>query len=124
MRALALLAILSAATPTMALADDAAAANQQDFRCMAITLMGLGLAKKPAEVMGLAAGVGFYMGRIRGRSPSSDIEVGLRAQIPGLKGEILRSESQRCGEEMKDFGSELSAIGASMVSSPDRSPET
>lgn len=103
-------------------AEDAAAANQADAACIAITAAGLALNKDEALRPGLMSSIAYYIGRIRGRSPAYDLEAGIRAQLSRLQNGAAVAEATRCSEELKTMGEEMTAIGRSLQANPTAAP--
>jgi len=108
--------ILAAAAGTAAAAPDPAA-EHRDIRCVAVTAIAAQQAKTPEMRMGAAAGVGYFMGRLKGRDPDFDLVARLSADLKSLKDlEELKPDIVRCAAELKAFGLEAQAAGAALKS--------
>jgi len=91
--------ILAAGAGTATAAPDPAA-EHRDIRCVAVTAIAAQQAKTPEMRLGAAAGVGYFMGRLKGLK---DLEE--------LKPDIVR-----CAAELKAFGLEAQAAGEALKS--------
>lgn len=106
--------VLAAGAGTAAAAPDPAA-EHRDMRCVAVTAIAAQQAKTPEMRMGAAAGVGYFMGRLKGRDPDFDLVARLSADLKGLKTvEELKPDIVRCAAELKAFGLEAQAAGEAL----------
>ena len=107
--------VLLAATPAMAQTDDAAA--RRDLRCVLVVgIIGsqVQASASDAAKSGMMAGIGYYLGRLKGRDPGINLTARLTAEAKGLKIGDLQPEALRCGEELKEFGRESQEISAAL----------
>lgn len=103
-----------------ALAGPAAAADEAaqtaDLRCMlVVAITGAQAGANEQAKQGLAAGLGYYMGRLKGRDPGIDLAARITTTAKGLGALTdLQPDFTRCGAEMKTFGVETQAVGRAM----------
>jgi hypothetical protein len=117
------MALLLAAAAGTAVAAPDPAADHRDMRCVAVMAIALQQAKSPEMKQGAAAGVGYFMGRLKGRDPDFDLTARLLADLKGLKDvEELKPDVLRCAEELKTFGLEAQAAGAALKSLGGQAP--
>jgi hypothetical protein len=110
------LALALAAGPALAAADDAAAAKR-DVRC--ILVIGLIASNTQAAAsesakQGMIAGMGYYLGRLKGREPDIDLTARIVAETRGIRLADIQGEALRCGDELKAFGAESQRVGAAL----------
>ena len=110
--ALALAAGVAAFAGPAAAADEAA--QTRDLRCVLVVAITGAQNPSPEAKQGLIGGIGYYMGRLKGRDPAIDLGGRLTALAKGLQPETLRPDFARCGEEMKAFGVEAQEVGRAL----------
>lgn len=106
---------LCVATPAVAQVDDAAA--RRDLRCVLVVgIIGgqVQASGSDSAKQGMMAGIGYYLGRLKGRDPAINLTARLTAEARGLKIGDLQPEALRCGEELKQFGRESQEVGAAL----------
>lgn len=109
------LALALVAGTAHAAADDAA--TKRDIRCVLVVGLVASQAQASASEsarQGMIAGMGYYLGRLKGRDPDIDLTARISAEAKGLKISELQSEGLRCGEELKAFGAESQRVGAAL----------
>ena len=121
--------IITAAALASALFLASAAAAQDvetsnDLRCVAVFSVAASEEADPDATMAAGAGVFYFLGRIEGRAPGSDIESGLRLEVGKLNVPKFVSELKRCAAVLKSKAEELQAIGNSLQSMPALGPDT
>jgi hypothetical protein len=89
-------------------AQDAAAANRSDVRC--ILAMGA-LAKMEQYKQAASAAAFYFAGRIEGRSPDFDLKRAVRLEAGRIGMQEYAGEMQRCGELFKAKGAALMDLG-------------
>ena len=95
---------LAAATPV----PDA---NEQDLRCVAALALIIGSQGEKADPS-LTAGLLYFVGRLDGRAPGTDLEAGIRRLMaPADAGQQLKPDMERCGTLLGERGTVLQAIG-------------
>ena len=63
---------------------------------------------------GMAAAVGYFMGRLKGRDPAIDLTARVTAEFKTANLADLQGDLTRCGDEMKAFAEESRKIGAAV----------
>lgn len=113
MNKLALTAVLFGwAVAVPAAADETA--DRADLRCVIVTGMAGAQATNPDMKMGLASGVSYFMGKLKGRDAAFDLSARLAAEVRTIKVPELKADFVRCGQELKVFGAEAKAAGAAL----------
>jgi hypothetical protein len=106
------LALAAISTPAAAADEEA---QQRDLRCLlAVAITGAQAPPSEETRQGLAAGVGFYMGRLKARDPAIDLSARLTALTKGMQIADLKGDFSRCGAEMKVFGAEAQDVGRAL----------
>lgn len=87
------------------------AAIEADIQCLAVFSLYPG--KDSEEQAGITGAIMFYLGRIEGRAPRTQIEPRLRELIADaeFRENRLPTHAQRCGNEMVIKGGEVQKIG-------------
>ena len=116
-----IVAVLSLLAATPAATAPVGEDDRDDLRC--VIVVGIAgsqpAANTSAEMKtGIASGIAFFMGRIKGRNPTADLTSMLVTEAKGLAQNPaeLQREFVRCGGEMKAFGAEAKAAGAALQS--------
>ena len=106
--------ILALALTAVAGAAQAADPATDDMRCiMVVGILG-GTTTNPTMCDGAMMGLGYYIGRLKGRDPSFDLTGRLTALAKGMKIADLTPDFTRCGEEMKAIGLESQEVGRAL----------
>ena len=108
MKAPFLVALLGAAalmTATPAFAD----ITTNDVHCY-IVFMQMGSSLNPVRQDASTLGMLYYMGRLDARTAGFDLEAGIIAELPVMKGAVRTAEAQRCSQEMEDRGTSANAM--------------
>jgi hypothetical protein len=115
MRKIAFTALLAAAFAAPA-AGQSADPTRDDLRCVIAVGMFAAQARNDADTkLGAAAGLGFFIGRIKGREPGIDLKARVLAEANRLKTPAdLQPDLARCGGEMQAISNESNALGAAL----------
>ena len=105
-------ALAVAAGPAAAAPDEAA--MRRDLRCVIVTGMIVSKTTDADTRMGVAASMGFFIGRLKGRDPALNLTARLAVEARGLKLADLGADVTRCGQEMQAFGQETKAAGEAL----------
>ena len=106
-----LAALLLAAIAPAASAQPADPARN-DLRCVIAVGMFAAQTKDQDSKVGSAAGLGFFIGRLKGREPGIDLKARVLAEANLLKSPAdLQPDFPRCGAEMQAFGKESTELG-------------
>jgi hypothetical protein len=94
-----------------------APADKADLRCIA--LFSIMASEMPEEQAGMTGAIMFYIGRIEGRGSGLDLEAGLGLAVDEFEGDAdrIKTEAQRCGNEMTVKGEEVQKVGDSLARS-------
>lgn len=117
--------VLAFAAGTASAADDAAA--KRDVRCVLVVGLIASQASAGASEttkQGMVAGMGYYLGRLKGREPDVDLAARIAAEARGLKLADIQAEALRCGEELKAFGAESQRVGAALKAAGEEARKT
>jgi hypothetical protein len=116
MRKTAFAALLAAAIATPAAAQPAPDPTRDDLRCVIAVGMFAAQARNDADTkLGAAAGLGFFIGRLKGREPGIDLKARVLAEANRLKSPAdLQPDLARCGGEMQAISDESNALGAAL----------
>jgi hypothetical protein len=110
--ALALIAL--SASAGAALAQPPADAASADLHC-AIALAFLSTrATDPKMQQGMVVGIGYYIGRLKGRDPNIDLASRALAEVKTLKPADLQGDAVRCGGELQALGAETKSLGEAL----------
>eukprot|EP01035_Chromulina_nebulosa_P047302 gene47302-64114_t len=106
-----IVAVLGLFAATSAVSAPVGEEDRRDLRCVLVAgLVGsqLDATASNETKQGIASGVAFFMGRIKGRSPTADLSSMLVAEGRGLlqNSAEMKRELVRCGGEMQVFGAE------------------
>lgn len=104
----AALVMWAGSAAAQASADDVI--TRGDLRCILVLSMAQKLDDSPAVQQAAIAGVGFYMGRLKGRDPGVDMKVRLTNEAKLLNADKVTAELNRCGRELQDLGRETAGI--------------
>lgn len=89
-------------------------ANEADVRCVAALALVIGQQGEKPEP-GLAAGLLYFMGRLDGRAPGTDIEGMIRSLLAAPDAtEQLKPDMIRCGALLEERGAFLEKMGKSL----------
>jgi hypothetical protein len=112
MKLSALLAFASA-TAAPAQAQSPTADLDDDLRCLA--LISAALSQMEADRQGpMVAGVMYFVGRVDGRAPGTDLRTELQRIASTLTDEKIATEGQRCSAILTEKGQMLQAVGAGL----------
>ena len=114
-----IVAVLSLLAVTPATTAPIGEDDQRDLRCVIVA--GIAGSQPAANAnaemkMGIASGIAFFMGRIKGRNPTADLTSMLVTETKGLmqNSAELKLEFVRCGSEMQVFGAEAKSAGEAL----------
>lgn len=108
-RAALAIAALVAAGGTAGAADD----SSGDVRCLVVSLQ-LAASDVPAIKAAALTASFYWMGRVDAHVAGDELEDRMMAEIGNLGAEELRSETQRCGQELLQRGHAMQDIGADL----------
>lgn len=111
MRTLAFLAVAAGLT-LAAPAHAQSAADDADLKCLLVVGAIADSASATDQMKQYApVAFGYYYGKLKGRSPSLDIQGRLLTVAGGFKPADLQTEAVRCGGELQALGAETKALG-------------
>jgi hypothetical protein len=105
--------VLALAFGSLSLATAARAAddvNASDVRCVVVAF-SLIQSQDPTVKAVAGGAILYFVGRIRGRSPTLDMEAAIAKQVNLITPQLLQTETQRCGGLLQAEGSNLRTIG-------------
>ena len=108
-----LLALGLMAGPTLAQSREISPADMRDVECLAVTAVAVGSTQEgSSEQMGLVGGMMYFLGRLEGRTPSTDWLAYFAAYVQSPDAEKkLEPHYDRCAQEMIDKGAALEQFG-------------
>ena len=106
---LAILPVLFAAVAVASTARAADEGTASDFRCMAVALVMSGNANPQIKNAGDMASL-YYLGRLDARASGADFEAGLKQEMARLTPQVMQTEAQRCGQQLKARGLAVQSI--------------
>ena len=92
------------------------APSDGDARCTAVLALLVSQSKDDMQ-KGAINGLLYFIGKLKGRDPSVNIETLMRAVYNG-DAKILEKDQDRCLGEMRQVGEEMSKAGAAMQANP------
>jgi hypothetical protein len=104
---------VAAALAACVVAAGAQAADEgvtSDLRCMAVGLAMSGNANPQIKNAGSLASL-YYLGRLDARTPSIDLEAGLKQELMRMSPQDLQAEAVRCGQQLQARGKAVTEIG-------------
>ena len=108
-----LVALSLMVAPALAQSQEISPLDMRDVECLAITAVAVGSTQEgSSEQMGLVGGMMYFLGRLEGRTPSTDWLAYFAAyvQSPGVE-KKLEAHYDRCAQEMIDKGAALVQFG-------------
>jgi hypothetical protein len=97
--------------------------NRADLQCLGVTVVGLGLTEgSEVEQIGLAAAMGYYIGRLEARAPGVNWLNAFETYLTTDFENEVEVQAERCAREMKAFGDRLSNWGEKMDSLGSKKP--
>lgn len=111
-----LVALGLTASPALGQSREISPADMRDVECLAVVAVAGATAEPDSdEQMGLVGGMMYFLGRLEGRTPSTDWLAYFAAyvQSPDVE-KKLEPHYERCGREMIDKGAALEQFGEAM----------
>jgi mono/diheme cytochrome c family protein len=113
--AVGLLALGLAALATASRAAEAPA-TMADLRCIVVVALVMSNNSNPQMQAAAPLAMTYYLGRIKGREPATNIEARLTEEFAAAQGKDIRADAQRCGAEMSAMSKESAALAAHLRS--------
>lgn len=113
LRRCALPAIASVMLATVARADSANTQTTADAECMVVGAQ-LSASSDPHQKVPGQMILMYYLGRIDGRSPNTDLKSLLKNETQKMTTSALQSAASRCGKEFSARGEAIVQIGKSL----------
>lgn len=107
---LAFIAFAMAASP----AGSFSAADLADARCFVVVSTIAKAQTDPTKMLQVQMGGTYFIGKIIGRNPATNIETLMRAVLP-MPQATVATEAKRCGAEMTTLGSMMQNMGKSLT---------
>lgn len=82
-----------------------------DLRCIALLSVAVGQAAPDKQGV-MIAGAMYFIGRLDGKAPNTDLKAGLKRIIEGFTQEQAAAEGQRCSAILAEKGKLLQGVGA------------
>lgn len=114
LRRCALPAIASCMLATVARADSATTQTTADAECMVVGAQ-LSASSDPQQKVPGQMILMYYLGRIDGRSPNTDLRSLLKNETQKMSTSKLQSAASRCGKEFSARGEAIVQIGKSLA---------
>ncbi len=113
---------LSAVLWSMAAAANAQQAQSatQDVRCLLLATHMSGRATKPEVKTVMSMTSAYYLGRVNGRIPDSELEARTRTEAKALVGTNVGQQMQSCVADMQNRARAMQAIGRKLT--PEQKP--
>ena len=86
---------------------------EADLRCVAVLSAITGNLPEDRRSQ-MVAGVMYFVGRVDGQAPGTDLKTELRRIIPTLTQTSVNGEAQRCGAVLSAKGTQLEELGKAL----------
>lgn len=88
------------------------AADDGDLKCMVVMFAIAATPTAPDQMKQFApVGAAYFLGKVKGRSPSLDYQSRVIGLVKDLKPADLQPETARCAGELQSFGAETTVLG-------------
>ena len=84
-----------------------------DLRCIALLSVAVGQAA-PDKQGAMIAGAMYFIGRLDGKAPNTDLKAGIKRTIEGFTQEQAAADGQRCSAILAEKGQLLQGVGAEL----------
>jgi hypothetical protein len=98
---------------TLARADTATTQTNADAQCMVVGAQ-LSASSDPQEKVPGQMILMYYLGRIDGRSPNTDLRTLIKDETKSMTASDFKKAATRCGKEFSTRGEEIVQIGKSL----------
>ena len=109
------LAVGAFAVPAMAQTPAPVSPTENDLRCVAVLSAVIGNLADGEQRSQVMAGTMYFIGRVEGAAPRTDLKAELKRIVPTLNAEVMADEAKRCGAILVEKGTQLQAIGSELA---------
>jgi hypothetical protein len=84
-----------------------------DLRCIALLSVAIGQAT-PDKQGSMIAGAMYFIGRLDGKAPNTDLKAGIKRILEGFTQEQAAADGQRCSAILAEKGQVLQGVGSEL----------